>query len=165
MFDAAAMFAASINFTEPHWLTLLSQSGTGKTTLAKSVWTQFMEQNRFVLKLDVPQQRIFGNTAHFCNWRNYCSGVRQGSFGVIDDLCSEWFVILDDVGSEHDPNGFIASTLDRILNSRQNKWTMITSNLSLEHFSQIDPRVASRMIRNGSVVIECGAIDYNLREK
>ena len=164
MFEAAAHFAASLNFTQPYWLTLAGASGIGKTMLARAVYKQFMDQNRFEVKFDPARNHITGNTATFCNWRKFCDDVRSGSFGVVDDLCSDWFVILDDIGSEHDPSGFIASTLDRIINQRQGKWTLITTNLFLDQVAaRLDQRVASRLLRNGGVVIECQAADYNFR--
>jgi len=122
-----------------------------------------MDQNRFEKKFDAIGNRIYGNTGGFYCWRNCCSSFRSGSYGLIEDLCNEWFVILDDVGSERDPTGFIASALDQILNARQRKWTLITTNLSLREIAEIDTRISSRMLRNGSVVVETKTIDYALR--
>lgn len=162
MFEAAAKFAASLNFTAPYWLTICGRSGIGKTHLAKAINRQFMEQNRFELKFNKEKNKIEGNTSAFIDWRKFCADIRAGDHECIEWLCDEWFVTLDDVGSERDPTGFIASSLDRILNSRQRKWTLITTNLLLSEVAQIDPRMSSRMLRNSGVVIECDATDYSL---
>jgi DNA replication protein DnaC len=164
LFDVARDFAASINYTTPYWLTLCGKSGVGKTHLAKAVYRQFMQQNRFDIMFDSIRQKTYGNTGEFVNWRDFCDAVRSGAYDHIDQLCDEWFVILDDIGSERDPTGFIASALDRILNSRQKKWTLITTNLSLPEISErLDARIASRMLRDNGVVIETDATDFSLR--
>lgn len=164
MLEASAKFAASVNFTEPYWLTLSGSCGIGKSLLAKAVKKQFIEQNRFEYKFNEERRSRIGNTMIFCDWRKLCDDIRAGDFELVDDICEEWFVVLDDIGTEYDPNGFVASKLDRILNSRQGKWTMITVNLSLQQISEkLDPRIASRMLRDGGVVVETIAPDYNLR--
>lgn len=164
MLDAARTFAASVNYTEPYWLTMCGKSGVGKTHLAKAVYRQFMQQNRFDIMFDAIRQHVFGNTGTFIDWRDFCDDLRSGAYADVDWLCNEWFVVLDDVGSERDPTGFIASALDRILNSRQRKWTLITTNLTLAEISErLDTRIASRMLRNDGVVIEADTTDYSLR--
>lgn len=163
MLEATARFAASINYVPPYWLTLAGTSGIGKTHLCKAVMRQFMEQNRFEVKLDRLEQRIYGNTGTFCDWRKFCADVRSGSFGLMEDLISEWFVVLDDIGTEHDPNGFIASALERVIAGRKGKWTLITCNLSLQQIAErLDTRIASRMLRDNGEVLEINATDYNL---
>lgn len=162
--EAAATFAASVNFTRPYWLSLCAKSGTGKTTLARAVYRQFMEQNRFELSYDRIQNRIQGNTAMFVDWRKFCDNLRGGAYELVDDVCDEWFVIIDDLGAERDTTGFIAAATDRILNSRRDKWTLITTNLPISEIGdRIDPRVASRLIRGENQVVEIEADDWNLR--
>lgn len=164
MLASVKQFSADLNNTKPYWLSLLGDSGIGKTMLAKRAYRHFMDYSRHNKKLDVQNQRIVGNTGQICNWRGFCADVRGGSFGRIDDICSDWFVVLDDIGSEHDPTGFVASMIDRVFNERQHKWTLITSNLFLKQIAEkIDSRVASRMIRHGSKVIETRSMDFSLR--
>src|SRR6476661_4221563 len=69
--NAAAQFAASINFTRPYWLTLSSHSGTGKTMLARAVYRQFMDQNRFERR--VIENRIVGTQAGFSTGANFAT--------------------------------------------------------------------------------------------
>jgi DNA replication protein DnaC len=162
--EAAATFAASVNFTRPYWLTLSSQSGTGKTMLARAVYRQFMEQNRFELSYDRARNRIQGNTAMFVDWRKFCDNVRGGAYELVEDVCEEWFVVIDDLGSERDTTGFIAAATDRIFNSRRGKWTLITTNLSVSEIGdRVDPRVASRLLRDANQVVEIDVPDWNLR--
>lgn len=121
--------------------------------------------SRFNVNYEAISNRIVGNSGQFCCWRKVASDLKGGSYGLIEDLSDDWFVVLDDIGTAHDPSGFIASALDRILNSRLRRWTVITCNLSLKEIAaKIDARIASRMIRDDSVVIElAGLPDFNTR--
>jgi DNA replication protein DnaC len=123
-----------------------------------------MDQNRFELSFDRARNRIQGNTAMFVDWRKFCDQIRGGAYELIEDVCDEWLVVIDDLGAERDTTGFIAAATDRILNSRRGKWTLITTNLPLSEIGdRIDPRVASRMIRGSNQVVEIEAVDWNLR--
>lgn len=131
--------------------------------LAKEVFRHFMAYSRFEVSLDVTRQRITGNTGQFCDWRTFCKDIRCGAYGRIDDLEEDSFVVLDDIGTEHDPTGFIASTLDRVCNARLRKWTLITCNLSLAQIAErIDTRIADRMVRDGSEVYESNLQSFAL---
>lgn len=164
MFDRVKAFAGELNFGKPRWLTLTGHSGIGKTMLAREVYRQFMEWSRFERSYNPARNCFTGTTGQFCDWRGFCKDVRSGSFGRIDDLEDDHFVILDDIGTEHDPNGFIAATLDRVCNARLRKWTLITCNLSLGQIAErIDARIADRMMRDGSEVFEASLDSFALR--
>lgn len=165
LLESVARFASCLNYTKPHWLTISGPSGIGKTHLAKALYKQFMEQNRFSHFPDYENMRIVGNSGWLCDWRKLCDDIRSGNYTrLVEDLCDEWFVVLDDFGTERDPTGFIASASDRILNSRMRKWTFITTNLTLAEIAdRIDSRIASRMIRDGNMVVEVEAQDYALQ--
>jgi DNA replication protein DnaC len=166
MIDAAAKFACDVNATRPYWLSLLGNSGVGKTRLARAVWRTYESVTKFDIWLDAPRQVIRGSRGQFVPWRNLCSVVREGAWGWVEDLCHDDFVILDDVGAEYDRegSGFTVSILDRILNARREKWTMLTCNLSLEAIGdKLDVRIASRLLRDGNQVIECDANDYAMK--
>jgi len=166
MFSAAQKFAASINYTRPYWLLLAGATGTGKSHLAHKIWKQFMDQNRFELKLDAANNRIVGNTAMWIDWRRFCKDLRSGGFEEIEDVIKEWFVVIDDIGASRDPSGFVTDVLDQIIAGRDGKWTMMTSNLTLEEMADtLDVRIADRMLRGGGVVIEVDTISFNQRPR
>lgn len=82
-------------------------------------------------------------------------------FGELAD--QKEMVVLDDIGGAYETD-FSKTTLLEFLDRRQHKWMMITSNLTLEEIGRkLDVRIASRMLRHGSVVVEMNAIDFNLR--
>lgn len=165
MLEAAERYAADVNNREPYWISFLGVSGVGKTHLARMLWKHFMAYSRFNVDYDKEHNRIYGNTGQFCHWRKLVSDLKQGDYSLIYDLIEDWFVVLDDVGSAYDPNGFVASSLDQVLNGRLRKWTVLTCNYSLSEIAErMDVRISSRMIRDGSVVVECGDLpDFNTR--
>lgn len=165
MLESADRFASDVNNRTPYWISFLGVSGAGKTHLAKMLYRHFMRCSRFNLDYDPEKNKIVGNTGQFCSWRKLISDLRQGDYELIYDLVEDWFVVLDDIGSSYDPNGFAASSLDQVLNGRLRKWTVITCNYSLQDISdRMDVRIASRMIRDGSVIVECSDVpDFNTR--
>lgn len=120
------------------WLTLCGQSGCGKTHLARQV------------------RRLVGDwgiRAQFWSVPTIARMLRGGNYDLIDQLQRMPILILDDLGTEQQ-SGFLTSSLYEILNSRLEKWTMITSNLSPgEIGDKIDIRITSRLYRGGNIVV------------
>lgn len=158
MLNAATEFTAAMKLrTNPHWLSLVGKSGTGKTHLAKGLraYAEFSQ---------LRNHPTLTNGVRFVYWPKALDAIRGGDYGLADTIAQLNFVVLDDIGAERDPSGFAADKLSRILGERANKWTVITSNLSLAEIGErIDVRVVSRLIRGSNVVVESNAMDYALR--
>jgi len=89
----------------------------------------------------------------------------EGDYAFLEDLREYDFFAIDDIVSEYQKlRELSASKLYDVLESRLGKWTVITANLGLEAIGNVlDPRIASRMIRNNSVVVDVDVPDFNLR--
>lgn len=143
---------------------MTGKSGVGKTHLGKGCHRIFMETLRFYPDFDVKHQRLTGQRGQFVDWRELCATVRQGEWGWVEDLCEDDFVVIDDIGVEYDKSGFITSVIDRLFNARLRKWTLVTCNLPLEQIAErLDTRIASRMLRDGNLVLDCDTMDFALR--
>jgi DNA replication protein DnaC len=140
--ESARFITAYKRDLEPRWLSLLGSSGAGKTMLAQEI------------------KQVCGG--RFVPWIKVCKMLREGEYRWFDDLCDELLLYLDDIGSEHHTD-FIAAKLYELLSIRVPKWTVITANLSLQQLSDVDGRIASRMIRGESVVVDVDVPDFNLR--
>ena len=128
----------------PRWISLLGTSGAGKTMLAKEIW------------------RICGG--RFVTWTRVANMLREGEYRWFSDLMREHIVILDDIGSEY-ATPFIAAKLYEFLSERVGLWTVITCNLSLADIgNKLDVRIASRMLRGDSRVVDVEVPDFNLRK-
>ena len=161
--EAVRFYADMANLKQPRWLSLLGPCGAGKTHLAKAIWTAWKANLR-----DHHRTR-YGISARqegkWIYWPQAVDRIRGGEYGLIPALERADMAILDDIGGEFDSTGFAASQLNRLANQRLGKWTIWTSNLSLDQIAtKLDNRIADRLIRSGSSVIEMNTTSYSVRE-
>lgn len=162
MLRAANQFARDmLDKKAPYWLSLLGTSGAGKTMLARAITKIFRHQIKDTI-ISETETRIVRASGGFKAWPILINEVRDGEHRMFQDICDDYFVCLDDIGAEH-TSPFSLSKLYQFFNAREKKWTVFTANLSLQQLGDIDTRIASRMIRNGSVVVDVDVPDYNLR--
>ena len=147
MRDASAQFLADYKANRaPRWLSLLGTSGAGKTMLARII-----------------KQQIRGE---FRKWATVIKWTREGDHRMFEDLAaSRRCVVIDDIGSEYGTD-YSRAKLYEFLGNREGKWTIITANLSLAQIgANLDTRIASRMLRGKSSVVDVSVTDFNLREQ
>lgn len=178
MRQAALDFCADIQArTKPYWLSLVGPSGTGKSMLAKLV-KRFVYEKACLYRLgtykDAP---VLRHACYFASWPKLVQEMKDGNFETAKLLCEDevkpngstgatyWFEVIDDIGQVEDTaKGYLLGALSRIADARIGKWTIWTANLSLSEIAErLDERIASRMIRDGNVVVENHCIDFNLR--
>lgn len=146
----------------PYWLTLLGPSGVGKTMLARKI-TSF-----FHARLDG-----FRDEAKAGNWLRHggmkawgavINDAMEGDYSGLRNLKEDWFVCLDDIGAEYDRHKDLSvAKLYDVLSARTNRFTVITANLTQDDVNRkMDARIASRLLRHGSVVVDIDAPDFNL---
>lgn len=149
----------------PYWLSLLGTSGAGKTFIAKRIFRWHRDCGRFNDCTDDNAGRPEVVYAREWCWWPEMAALLKGNegYGWLRDVESCNFAVIDEIGSDLDKSGHVSNCLANALCSRVGKWTLITSNKTLGAIQrELDTRVASRMIRDGSVVVDLDVLDYGL---
>jgi DNA replication protein DnaC len=155
---AAGQFVFEFNSqNSPRWLSFLGKSGTGKTFLSDAIFQHAKKNHRLMHHLDL----CCGVSMFF--WPRLLSKLRDGEYWKVADIADSNFLFLDEIAIEHDASGFARDKLCEILSCRVGKWTVLTSNLTLQQLEAIDGRIASRMVRDRNIVIPVETVDYAAR--
>jgi DNA replication protein DnaC len=161
--DLNGQYASAVNFAQrifigqnPNCLTLSGNAGCGKTHLAHEVFKYVETHCRGYYVEPVGIKSIY--------WENADSIVSDAVHNEdrFNSLLRCFFLVIDDIGSGK-MTDFNQEKLYQILNARLGKWTMITTNAKLDFFRSVDPRISSRLVRNGSIFYRSNASDYNDR--
>lgn len=143
---------------KPSWLALLGPCGVGKTHCARYAWS-------FAARL--MEWHTTKYSPKHIYWPEFIEDLREGlTNGLYRDMRTWPVLFLDDIGAERDPSGFAAEKLNTTLGCRVGKWTIITSNKSLEDLATVDARIADRIIREpGNIYAEIDTESYGLRNR
>lgn len=145
-------------------ITFIGPSGTGKTMLMRCIMSD-LGRDKWG-KIQVPQMvsggKIASREAMKRDWRKVSDGFKTGEFDIVEAMIEVLLLAIDDIGADYDKSKIAASKLDRVYRARSGKWNVTTTNLALQQIAeQIDSRVASFLIRDGNIVREIEAGDYN----
>jgi DNA replication protein DnaC len=138
--------------SEGRRLLLYGSNGCGKSHCAKAVfrWANRLAIN---LPLQIGDDGVRLCKAEFCHWPRAVKRMHSGEWGLGQELARVDMLVLDDIGAEHDPSGFGKSELYLLLEARERRWTMLTTNYGPEEWeSKFEKRIASRFHRNFEVV-------------
>ena len=141
-------------------LVLYGDNGTGKTHCAKAVhrWIghvghtkQWVEQTGVISSLK----------SLMWFWPEFLDALKNGQWDITADCLATPVLILDEVGGDHDPSKVGADKLCQILSRRENRWTLLTTNVKPEAWAErFDERIASRLARNSRIVNLEGVPDF-----
>ncbi len=167
-------FTAALNqVTTPKpgtWLTLAGVNGCGKTMLANQAYSYVLRHYPFAGSVWIAGERWRLTTRRpRCVWIDevsFSKRCKEGEYDLPEYLAEDWLVVLDDLGASRDKSGFTGEMLFRLCNARIGKFTLFTTNLDLRAIAeQIDPRITSRLIRDGNEFKAIAAGDYSLRKR
>lgn len=142
-------------------LVLVGESNCGKTHVARRVhnFCRCAGMKAFETGKWDKGGRVPGST--FVSWPEQTDQFKEGNYGVIQDLMDDDMVILDDVGAEHDPSKNSADKLCQVLSRRENKFTVVTTNIKMEDWpSKFDTRIADRLLRGSRIIALFGVPSY-----
>jgi DNA replication protein DnaC len=156
MVRVSAEWGADVRDGEkPKWLSLLGSSGTGKTHIAKCLWNWLSKKPDFADKAEYVPQWIY--------WPKLVEDLRSGNaYNRYRDMMRWKYLVLDEICAENQTE-FSTEKLHNLLGSRVGRWTIVTSNKRAVDIATLDRRIASRMARGGSYVVDIRTKDYSLR--
>lgn len=157
MLAQAELWLAEISQSlQPRWLTFCGQSGTGKTFICRELLKNC--PHKFF------RHPSFETAGYTCHWAKRAKDLKNQNYQSVSDDEEEALLFIDDIGAVRD-SAFVSEQLYCLLEGRMGKWTLITANLDLNTIkTQMDGRIASRLIRGNNVVVECDTMDYALRK-
>lgn len=193
--EASEFLAEVIDLMEPRWLTIVGQSGTGKTLMASAVAKYISEFgasvfNRETEKLGLQEHgRIYSYAQRqhpFRRWSDICQVPSNNA--AKESACCDRLVVIDELKPQFGepakfksknksgetieqtsvaPKTFERTLADDIFDRRIRKWTVITCNMSPSEISALwGARIISRMARHNSKLIDLtGVRDYAVRKK
>jgi len=144
----------------PSTVVLRGESGCGKTHCAKRLlrWCQSVA----VTACSQGHYPTRAPSAMYAEWGGVVDGFKEGCYEIMDDLCGVDMLVLDDLGSEHDPSRNALSKLCHVLTRREGLWTVITTNIKATDWGRRwDMRVADRLLRHSKVIDLAGTPTYS----
>ncbi len=147
-----------------HWLTLLGRSGIGKTHLATKIYDR-VRRKRECERIITPE-RHSSFLIRKIKWRTFVDEIMSGNWSITSWLIEPHFLYLDEFGDEaKGTREIVFSKFGNVCDARLGKWTLFTGNQSYTNIAETDARIASRMLRQGNVIIDAGdkVQDYALR--
>lgn len=137
----------------PYSLTLCGHTGCGKTHLLQNAAAYLNRQTY---------------TCASYTWPELLQLFKQDELHTLETLKKHKALAVDDIGAENTSGkytrGISADLLGRLTELRLGKWTLYATGYNLKGIENIyDPRVASRLIRNGGRTVDMtAAADYSL---
>lgn len=146
----------------PYWLTILGPSGIGKTLILKQLYRALANNvERWPIQTGDDGSERGAECAHVVPGRDLTD------FRAPKEYAEFELIYLEDYGATSG-KGAGAVTFDRsteLLLYRPQMWTILDANMDFAELGALAPRVASRLLRDGSILIELPKAipDYNLK--
>lgn len=142
-------------------LIIYGNNGAGKSHTGRAI-------HRWASRLAIDLPWVMGEAgprlseAAMVNWPRFVDRLKSDNWDLADEYVGKDMLIIDDLGAEHDPSKVGIEKLYWILEKRERRWTVITTNLLIEEWeSKFEKRIASRLARNSRTVSVENVPDYS----
>jgi DNA replication protein DnaC len=132
-------------------LVIYGNNGAGKSRTVKAVhrWVKDRAMDMPLVLRGHNASTVWCETV---NWSERVSEFKEGSWDI-DDYIDCPLLILDDLGAEHDPSKCGVDKLYQLLERRERRWTIITTNIDPSSWEKrFDRRISDRMLRHSQIV-------------
>lgn len=145
---------------------IYGETGTGKTRMINgaAAWARFMAVVMWERGGWGRRKRPKAPEVVSLAWPVVTDSIRAKRTELVDDCQRADVLFLDDIGAEDDPFQQATDKLCQILSRRENKHTMLTTNVMPEHWEKrFDARVDDRLLRNSVVINMSGVQRFSVR--
>lgn len=146
---------------EPYSISMFGNSGIGKTMIMNEL-LQFLKLHNAIKK---PGEYTGYHYLNVKMIRGYeYAGLKFS--GKANEFMNADVLLIDEIDRvRNDGKGMMQEMIFEMLDLRQRKWTLYTSNKSLNWFEGLDYAIADRFKRNGSKCLELNMKSYTERKK
>lgn len=149
----------ALNNRAPYWLTILGPSGVGKTFVLKQAY-RYLRAGGDGWPIPIPYRKDGSERRSTCE--HVIPARDLEDYRAAREYAHPDLVYVEDIGSgaglEKGSGAVLKGRIAEMLQLRTGKWTMLDANMSrAEIADKIDPRIASRLKRDGSILIEIPA--------
>ena len=147
--ETAKRYVTAVLLGKPAHLVLSGKAGVGKSHLAMSIAWEVLKRSNYAKKILFISYQEMLEQIRFSYNNQELRRMIEGS--LIADIKTANLVIIDDVGAELGKSAgtsreFGASTLNSFLEARQDRATVVTTNLSSKELSEsYGSRIVSRL--------------------
>ena len=141
-------------------LVIYGVNGTGKTHCAEAVyWWAKRTHLQYIARPD--HINLLSADTVMWSWPELLDVFKNGHWSVVEELKDCALLILDELGGGHDPSFVGVDKLCQVLSRRENKWTLVTTNIAPSSWPEkFDLRIASRLMGNSTIIDLTGVPDY-----
>lgn len=151
------------NVREKSLLVIVGAYGSGKTHTARQIFKFCFCTAAYVFekgkwgKDKVP-------SSLYIPWPEVVAHFMEKNFSIMESAFDSDLLVIDDIGAENDPFKIGADKLCQILSRRENAFTVVTTNIAPENWTErFDGRVNDRLLRNSVIVDISGVGSYAMR--
>ncbi len=144
-------------------LVLCGPNGCGKTHIARSIFRYCSLAQRKAY--ETRKWNDYPNSL-FLRWPAVMDCIRARNYLVVEDAMNQSLVVLDDIGADADQWDDGKDKLCQILGRREKMFTVITTNILPQFWSEkFEPRIEDRLLRNSIVKDMTGVTSYAIVER
>lgn len=126
---------------------IFGKNGNGKSKSVRAV-KRWVNERAIDLPFVIHNDSVAMATCTLINWASQVDQFKNGDWDI-EEFIETDLLIIDDVGAEHDPSKAGAQKLYLILERREWKWTIITTNSPPSAWNtKFELRLADRLFRN-----------------
>lgn len=145
-------------------LILHGENGCGKTHTARAI-SNWARLNAINLPLvNAPGNEVVSclATTQYVNWPRVIDEMKSGDWEMVERMMTPNLLVIDDIGAEYDPSKIATEKLYLLLEHRERKWMVLTTNVPPEKWEEkFERRISSRLLRNSHIVALDKVPDYN----